>query len=149
MVCVKSVRNDVHAEARAVNGVNGKRDAIERDRALFGDEAARARAGSRSKNLALSPSGSRAMIFARPSIWPVTRWPPSSSPKASGRSRLMRRPFLPGAERGARQRLVRGFDGEDGALVLRLAHLDDGQAAAVAGDRGALLEASALVTGRR
>src|SRR5665648_454308 len=53
--------------------------------------------------------------------------------------------FLPGPERCAGQGFVGGLDGEAGALALRLSRPDDGEAAAVAGDRRPLGKAPALV----
>ena len=53
-------------------------------------------------------------------------------------------PLPPGAERGARERLVGDIDGEARAFALCLGDIDDGEAAAVAGDRGPLFEAPAL-----
>ena len=62
----KSVRNDVYAEARVVDVVNGKRDSIESDRTLRRDEG---REGSRGLD---QESGAVAVGFAvddlRPSI---------------------------------------------------------------------------------
>ena len=94
-------------------------------------------AGARSTKRAMSVKSSRATTLASPSTWPATRWPPSSSPSLSGRSRLTLRAVAPAADRGQRQRLGRGVDREPGAAAL-FAGADDGHAHARAGHRGAV-----------
>ena len=84
----------------------------------------------------MSVRSSRAVSAARPSAWPATIWPPSSSPTLSARSRLIRRAPLPVADRGDAQRLGGGIDREPGAVAVPAAR-DDGEAHPAAGDRGA------------
>ena len=99
----------------AVDLVNGERNAVERDRALGGDEAARlARALEREPDAVAVGRHARGS-WRRPSTWPVRDGRRARRRSASARSRLMRRPGLPVAERGACQRLVGGIDGEDAA----------------------------------
>ena len=49
--------------------------------------------GERNVNRAMSVKSSRVITSARPSAWPATTCPPSSSPSLTGRSRLTRAPF--------------------------------------------------------
>ena len=98
----------------------------------------------------LSPSGCSATISARPSTWPETMWPPSSSPSRSARSRLTRRPSRPGGRgRGGRwccATVSAEMSTSNQAPSPRGPAVDHGQADAVAGDRGA--DRDALRPGR-
>ena len=87
-----------------------------------------------------SPSGQAPTTSATASTWPVTIWPPSSSPRRSARSRLSLRALAPAIGGGLRDRLARDVDGEP---VLAL--VDDGQAHAGAGDGGAEVDPVEIV----
>ena len=133
------VRDEVDGEADAVavrlDLVHGQRDAVERDRALGGDDKARARHRRRWSSLIESPTGSAASIVPMPSTWPVTIWPPSSSPTFSARSRLSR---APSAHRPAAVRLC--VSAETSTANQSVALVDHRQADARAGDRGAEID---------
>ena len=103
------VRDDQHGKRVAVDLVDGQRNAIERDRALRRDEA-RQLAGTRNDSRAMSVKSSRAISSARPSTWPLTRWPPSSSPSRSARSRLSLVPRCQAPAVVTRKRLGGGID---------------------------------------
>src|SRR5262249_21200286 len=95
-------------------------------------------AGERTVNRAMSVKSSRAITLARPSAWPATTCPPSSSPSLSGRSRLMCVPFCqtPAVVARSVSAAPSPADPEPGAgaLLARRAH---GHGDAAAGDRGA------------
>jgi hypothetical protein len=86
-------------------------------------------------------------ITATPSTWPVTRWPPSSSPTLSERSRLIFVPGSPLADQGLGQGLGGSLDLEDaaGLAVGARAQARHGQAHAGTGDRGADLDAGGVI----
>ena len=125
--------------------VDGQRDAVERDRALGGDDSGRAPSargcrGGSNRRPAQAPTTS-----PTPSTWPVTIWPPSSSPILSARSRLRRAPSAatwPGAVRDL------GF-GRDVDREPVVALVDHGQADARAGDRGAEIDGRPCRSRRR
>ena len=94
-------------------------------------------AGARSVKRAISVMSSRVTTLASPSTWPATRWPPSSSPNLSERSRLTCAAVPPAADGGDAQRLGRGVDRKPGAAIL-FAGADHRHADAGTGDRGAL-----------
>ena len=82
--------------------------------------------GARTSNRAVGPQGSsqavirvRRTMVATPSTWPVTIWPPSSSPILSERSRFTRvpGPHSPRVVRGRAFRLLHRL--EPGPVVAR------------------------------
>ena len=77
---------------------------------------------------------------ANASTWPVTMWPPSSSPTLSGRSRLSRAPSRHRFGGGAGQGFARNIDREPVVALV-----DDRQAHARAGDRGAEVDAAHVI----
>ena len=87
-----------------------------------------------------SPTGSTATTAPTPSTWPVTIWPPGSSPTLSARSRLSPLPSAHRPRRGPALSLGRDVDREPA-----IAFVDDGEADARAGDRRAEIDAGHVV----
>ena len=146
------MRDQQHGEdSRPSTVVDGQRGAVEADRALDGDEARRPR-GARMWKRAVAPQARRrrrsprvARIWPTPSTWPVTRWPPSSSPTFSERSRLIARARLPVADAGCSPASrLRPRPGTSRAAAGRAA-IDRRQADAGAGDRGADLDRRRII----
>ena len=94
------VRDDVDAERGALHLVDRERDAVHRHAALGGDEARELvrHAEAPARRAVLRRRGRRPRRRRRHG--PTTRWPPSSSPSRSERSRLTRVPDRPAPERG-------------------------------------------------
>jgi len=65
--------------------IHGQRQAVERNRAFRRDEAGE-RGGARSASRAISGKDFAGNDLGKAVTWPVTRWPPSSSPILSERS---------------------------------------------------------------
>ena len=89
---LQRVRNQVDAELAAVrevlDAVDRQADAVDRDRALVGQEPRQAARRMDRAARVDSPTRSRWTTRPMPSTWPVTRWPPSRSWARSAFSRL-------------------------------------------------------------
>ena len=96
--------------------VDRERNAVERDRAFRRDKARSVR-GHPQHSRAMSGKSSRVSSSAMPSTWPLTIWPPSSSPSAQRAFEVEPGAALPGSRGGHPERLGRHIDGEEGAIA--------------------------------
>ena len=101
-------------------------------------------AGARNTSRAMSSRSSRSTSSAMPSTWPATIWPPSSSPILERALEVEPGAVAPRPDGGDGERLGGGIGRKPGAAVL-LAGADHREAHAVAGDRGAVGDAGAVI----
>ena len=128
---VDRVRNQVDAEAAAVDFVDREADAVDRDRALRRD-VARKLGGQLERPALRARVGLDRDDVPRPSTWPATRWPPRRSARRSAFSRLTRAP-APSAPSVVRESVSFGdVDGECVAVERDRGEADAGDGDAVA-----------------